>query len=118
MHDEEKYILKRIHDLQGRDDLLATELQDVLARRMRVNDMHHVQIECIHSLKSYMGSCEPGIRIGQLEVEAGMAPSMSKEPLIDGDDASDNRAPDEDDHVADELDRLHDFLGQLDSVAE
>ena len=42
MHDEEKYILKHIHDLQGRDDLLATELQDVLAHRMHVNDMHCV----------------------------------------------------------------------------
>jgi len=121
MHDEEKYILKHIHDFQGRDDLLAAELQDVLAYHMHMYDMHCVRIECIHSLKSYTGSCEPGIHIRQLEAEvelAGMASLMSKESLVDGDGASDGCTPDEDDHVVDELDTLHNFLGQLDSVAE
>jgi len=59
--------------------------------------------------------------MGKLEAEvelAGMASSMSKESLIDADGTSDDRTPDEDDHAVDELDRLHNFLGQLDSVAE
>jgi len=116
MQDEEKDILHHICNLQGTDGLLAAELQIILSRRVRMNDNHRARIERIYSLKSYTGSQKPGIRVGRFDLDVGLAVLVDNGHTADVDNTDNDRTPDEDDHAADELDRLHDFIGQLDSI--
>jgi len=119
MRDKEEDILDHIHNLQGTDGLLAAELQDILSCHVHMNDIHCAQIERIYSLKSYTGSGKPGIWVGRLDLDVGLSgvvASPGNGHTIDVDNADDDRTPDEDDHVADELDWLCDFIGQLDSI--
>jgi len=109
MRDEETDITSSIHNLEGTDDLLVAELQDILARRLRMNDMHRSWIEAIYSLKCYTGSREAGTRIRRVpttppncdDSEMSMA-TDNVEVNADGLDGS--AAPDEDDSAADKLD--------------
>lgn len=120
--DEEEHFAQVIASTKLTNPLLSTELHDVMARRVRVNDVHRRRIALIHALPSFNGDKTLGRRMGQSgEVTVVTSDSemtdgtVTHVPAVDeGDvDMPDDVERIEDDEVVDELDNIIHFMDYL-----
>ncbi len=103
MKDEELQINQHIAALKADSPLLAAELQSMLARRVRVNGIHHARISRIYTLQAYNGSRDPSVCIDQ-DITADVVTEGMEECIF---------APDEDNAIGDQLDGLMMYLENL-----
>jgi len=115
MRDEEGELSQHAEALNTLSPWLAAELKTMLARRVRLNDVHRARMQQIFILSSYNGAQVPGIRAGQTMRDVGISDlQMHNEGLDDSDTGEqDIYSPDEDDFIGDQLDSLVTYLENL-----
>lgn len=120
IHDEEDDFVEVIAATKLTNPLLATELEDIVTRRVRVNNVHRNRIAQIYLLPVFDGDKTLGRRIGRASKAKVVVEDLE---MADGTDTNtageggvnmlDDVELNEDDRVADELDNIIQFWDSL-----
>jgi hypothetical protein len=110
---EESHLRSAVDHLRSEGSPLAVEVNSLLARRIRQNNIHRTRIQKIYTLSCYSGLREAADEFRGVTSESNAHGGGLGGGSIGDAGLGEHINVEEDDVIGDELDRLNDFLGSL-----